>query len=270
VIHTDTRYLVSLPEDISQRPSEVKDIPFPCIRKWRINSINDLYALLDLSNADNISLYCVNHPRKFFFTPIPSQLTTLKLSNFVVTSESLPGTQRYSLPCLTSLGLSSVLFHGPMRRYFHCPKLSCLSYDILDHIWVPDTIVEDIKDPFGAPIQETFDEAFFQETPVLGSIYFAGTRLGDAVVPILASCPLLHTLDIDDCPIERFIQPFINELQDPKYLPALRVLCVDDSWPTQCNLSFEEFVVQCCSKRRDIYVFGNGEGINTKAYPDGD
>jgi hypothetical protein len=227
---------------------------FSNIRTWRIEGRNDLLALLDLSSADSLDFWSTNDFMNRLLAPLPSQLTTLRLGRIVFTPESLQHGQRHALPCLTSLMVRDIILFGPMSKYFHCPKLDHLSYNIYPRDFILANAIDVQKSPYHAPILETFDKTFFQETLALRSIIFAGTTMDEAVVPFLASCPILHSLEMRDCRIEGFIFPFLETLQNAKCFPAMRTLHFEYSWPAQLELSYEEFVAQCNSLRRGIQV----------------
>jgi hypothetical protein len=229
-----------------------------------------LLASLDLSNADTLEFWSPSAPIDLLSTPIPSQLTTLKLDLVVFTPESLPSGRRHFLPCLTSLTLLSVAFIGPMRNYFHCPKLFHLHYHIKADYYIFYNIVEECRNPYQALTRKTFDEAFFQETPALESIFLGGTALDDALALTLAFCPVLHSLTIKRCYIEEFVHPFLESLQDLKYLPSLRILHIDDSWPIRLDLSFTEFVGECSSKRPRLDIISNKRVVDPEEFYDSD
>jgi hypothetical protein len=237
--------------------SPLREISFPSIRSWRIEAKNEFFASLDLSSADAIEFWSTNRPTNRLFAPIPNQLTNLKLDRVIFTIESLPGGQRYSLPYLTSLTLRNIIFFGPMRKYFHCPKLGHLLYTIFSRSSTLGTAIEGCKNPYQVPIQHAFDKIFFQETPVLEFIILEGTTLDDALVPILASCPALHSLEIEDCRMESFIHPFLDTLQDTKSFPSMKMIHIDGSWPAKLDLSYQEFVAQSIYRRPEIYISGD-------------
>jgi hypothetical protein len=195
--------------------------------------------------------------------PIPRQLTTLRLEKIIFTPESLRGSQRQFLPFLSSLTLVDIVFLGPMRQYFHFPKLNSLCYSIVTSNLAWDTTMEGIKNPFWSSIQETFDTAFFQENLALEKISFEGIQLDEAVVTILASCPALHTLEIKESGIDGFICPFLERLSDEEYLPSLQMLGINCSWSPLYSLSYGEFMTECRSTRPRVVIFGDG-GLSYK------
>jgi hypothetical protein len=268
--YTLMSYTADLAAEILQRPSVLKGISFPSIRKWLIEGENEFLASLDLRHADAIELWSTNNPTNRLFASFPNQLTTLTLDLVIFTLDALPGGRRHSLPCLTSLTLSNIVFLGPIRRYFHCPKLNYLEYNVAVSDLREGTAVEVTKNPYQAPMQETFDQTFFQESSALGYIRLRGTRLNDASVPILTSCPVLYSLKLEECRMETFIHPFLKKLQDSKYLPNLRTLSIDDSWPPRPFLPYRRFVAQCNSIRPGMDVFGNGQKISPDAFSDTD
>jgi hypothetical protein len=75
----------------------------------------------------------------------------------------------------------------------------------------------------------------------------------------LNSCPNLRTLEIHDCGIEYFIGSVLENLQDAKYFPSLGLLTINSSWPVKLDISYDEFRVQCSSKRPEFYISGNGQ-----------
>jgi hypothetical protein len=233
---------------------------------------NELLALLELDNAETLDFWSSNRPKYRLVAPIPSQLTKLTLEHVVFTPKSLQDGQRHFLPRLKSLRLNNIVFLGPMRKYFHCPKLEHLSYSIDSGGSAIGTILGDIDNPYQAPTRNIFDQAFFQETLALKSILLHGTRMDEALVSILAYCPLLLSLKIEECRIETFTQSFLENLTDPTYLPTLRELCFDESWPLWSNLPYEDFMVLCGSKRPWIYMTGNGLRLCDEAleFSDGD
>jgi hypothetical protein len=247
--------------------SELKAISFPTIRKWTIEGSYEFLASLDVSGADALDFWSVNPLTDRLLNPIPNKLTKLVLSHVLFIPESLLGGQPYFLPFLNSLALSDVIFFGPMRKYFLCPNLNRLDYDISPHELSQHNIaMEFSENPYSVPIRDALDQAFFQESSTLKYISLGGTKMDDVLVPILEHCPVLYCLEIAICRIGTFIQPFLEKLQDPKYLPTLRILDVDDSWPIHPALSFNEFVVQCGSKRRELYVCGNGRQMDPDFY----
>jgi hypothetical protein len=193
------------------------------------------------------------------FSPIPNQLTELTLCLVIFRLDSLPSGQRHSLPCLTSLSLEEVIFIGPVSKFFHCPKLEKLRYVASTEGMEGPTTLEGYKRHYMAPIEQVLDEAFFRETRDLSSIFLHATALGDDLKTSLGSCPALYSLEILDCPLKKFIQPFLENLQDMKYFPSLRRLCIDDSWPTKFGMSYDEFAARCRSERPSICVFSSGE-----------
>jgi hypothetical protein len=256
-IYTDIRYTVRLEDNIYLLLSDLRGISFPSIRNWRILGQNELVASLDLSNADTLDFQSDNSPMGRFLAPIPNQLTALKLEYTIFTPESLPDGSRHSLLLLTSLTLVDVIFFGPICKYLHCPKLNHLCYTISSDNITVETAVEVSRNPYRTPIQEIFGDAFFQETPVLNFIYLEGTTINDALVPILESRVVLQSLEIRYCLMEGFIKLFLGRLQDPKYLLALQMLRVDNSWPSQPELPLAEFVTECNSRRPGLYVVGS-------------
>jgi hypothetical protein len=241
----------------SRHMPELQTISFPNVNILQLEGENELLASLDISNADTLEFRSTSDPLDRLFAPIPSLLTTLILEFIIFTPESLSTGQRHFLPYLINLTLLNVVFLGPMRKYFHCPKLIRLRYSIKSPDFVCNTIVENSKNPYQAPAQETFDEAFFQETPVLGSISLEGTAMDRVLVLNLASCSSLHELTIKGCSIERFIHPFLEKWQEAKYLPSLRTLRIDNSWPLQFGMSVAEFRARCAARRPLVDVIGN-------------
>jgi hypothetical protein len=237
---------------------ELKNIPFPTIREWRLEAGVDLFDSLNLNAADSVSFFCMDYEKHRFFAPIPTQLTTLVITCVVFTSESLSSGQRHILPCLTSLSLEEVAFVGHIRKFFHCPKLENLRYIAAPDGLDDNPIVEGNQSHYMALIEQALDEAFFRETPALVSISLQGATLGDGLKPTLASCPVLRSLEILDCYVEKLIQPFLENLQDMKYFPSLEKLCIDDSWPTNLDISYDEFAARCRSERPGICVFSSG------------
>jgi hypothetical protein len=227
-----------------------------------------LLTLLDLSNASTLEFRSTGLPLDLLSTPIPSQLTTLELDLVVFEPNSLPEGQRHFLPSLTSLTLLSVAFVGPMRHYFHCPNLVHLHYHIKSEYYTRYNFVKEGKNPYQAFISKTFDEAFFQETSSLESIFLGGTALDKALTLALVSCPLLHSLNMKRSDMERFAHPFLEKLQDPNDLPSLRLLCIDDSWPMQLDMSFAKFVVECGSRRPQMDINGNKKVVDFEEVDD--
>jgi hypothetical protein len=257
--YTNTRYTVTAADQDFQGSFELKDISIPSIRKWELETTVDLFASLDLSAADSVSFFCMGYSTKPLFSPIPNQLTELQLSLVILRLDSLPSGQRHFLPSLTSLSLSEVIFIGPVRKFFHCPKLEKLRYVASTEGVEGPTTLEGFKRLYMAPIEEILDEIFFRDTPSLSSIFLHATALSDDLKASLGSCPVLRSLEILDCPLEKFIQPFLENLQDTKYFPSLQRLCIDDSWPTEFDMSYDEFAVRCRSARPGICVFSSGK-----------
>jgi hypothetical protein len=257
-IDTNVRCIATHGVDSVQELPVLEDISFPSIRTWRIHSKTHLFSLYDFSTANSIHFFSTNYPMDRFLAPIPTQLTTLQLKNVVFTPNSLPTGQRHSLPCLTTLLFENVVLSGPMRRYFYCPRLERLYYLITFDELVINTTIEGCKDPYKLPVHQTIDETFCKEMSALVDVSLRGTTMDDALRSTLASCPHLNILEIQDCRIEKFIGPFLENLQDTKYFPSLGRLIINDSWPAKPDILYEEFMAQCSSKRPSIYISGNG------------
>jgi hypothetical protein len=263
--------MCTLPADWSiQALSDLRDISFPNIRSWRIESTNELIASLDLSGAESIDFWSSNYPKTRFLGPIPNQLTNLTLSRIILTLESLTGGQRYSLPYLTSLTLRNIVLIGPMCKYFHCPKLDRLVYDISYDCSSLNNAIQGCTNPCQIPIQQTFDKVFFQESPALEFILLQGTTIDNKLVPILASCAVLRSLEIIECHIGRFVHPFLEVLRDPEYLPSLQTVYIDTLWSTPPDLRFQDFVKLCKSTRPGIIVSGNRRRESSEESSDSD
>jgi hypothetical protein len=258
-----TPYAAKREYDIYRALPELKDISFPSIRNWQIKGENKLFASLDFRNASTLDFESENSPIDRLLAPIPSQLTTLKLDKIIFTPESLPGGRRHSLPFLTNLTLVDIVFLGPMRKYFHCPKLKYLRYSISLSHSARDTIVENSRNPFWASIQDTLDHAFFQEASRLEFLSLESIKMDNVTASILASCPVLHTLEIKESGLDEFIWPFLESLRDPRYLPSLRMLYISRSWLLHYALSCHQFVAQCSSMRPQLYVVIDGMPFET-------
>jgi hypothetical protein len=250
---------VSAPDQDFQELFELKDISLPRIRNWRLAVTVDLFASLDLSAAESISFISNDYPARPFSTPIPNQLTELSLALVIFRHDSLPSGQCHSLPCLTSLSLEEVIFIGSVSKFFHCPKLEKLRYVASTEGMQDSTTLESYKSHYMAPIEELLDEAFFRETPSLSSIFLQATALGGDLKASLGSCPVLHSLEILDCRLKKFPRLFLKNLQDMKYFPSLKRLCIDDSWPAKPDMSYDEFAARCRSERPEICVFSSGK-----------
>jgi hypothetical protein len=150
-----------------------------------------------------------------------------------------------------------MVFLGPMRKIFYCPKLSYLHYGISNSEFAGDTVERDTRNPFLSPVRYLLDEIFFQETPALRSISLKGTEMDDVFAPILASCPTLRTLKIKNCRIATFLDQFLEHLQDTRRFPSLRTFCMYNSWPFELELSYEELAAHCSAKRPGIRMLGN-------------
>jgi hypothetical protein len=230
---------------------------FPNIQIWRVSGDVELLTSLDISGANIIDFSSHHCFTNRLFPPIliSTQLTELELSQVNFTPESLPGGQRHFLPCLTFLTLWDVKFSGPLQNYFHFPKLYQLEYKIMFFRFSNDPHLAP------APIQEVLDQAFCQEAATVEAILFDGARASEALVRNLASFPILRNLELDDCLIGEFIHPFLEKLQDPKCFPSLVRLCIDHSWLDQLDLSYNDFVAQCRSRRPGITIFGDGRHL---------
>jgi hypothetical protein len=245
-------------DHIFQASSGLNDIKFSSIREWRLEGDIDLFGSLNFSAASSIMFLHTSYPMKGLFPPIPNHLTKLELICVTFTLESLPSGQRHFLPCLNTLSFEDVIFTDLIRKFFHCPKLRNLRHSISFDEEDNDTTTEGHDSRYKAAIRDHLDETFFEETPVLVSISIQGITLDDDLRSTIASCPVLHSLEITDCGIRKFIQPFLENLQDTKYFPSLERLCIDDSWPANFNMSCDEFAAHCRSKRPGIYFSGNG------------
>jgi hypothetical protein len=245
-MHANIRYVVSNAEEIQQTLPGLKDISFPSTQKWSIMSNTEFLASLELSNAREITFRSADSTN-LFSAAISSQLTRLDIARVSFAIESLPGGQRYSLPCLGSLLLEDVILSGPISHYFYCPKLHYIGYM---------TMLPGLSTTM-APIQEAFDEAFCRESPALETIFLKGVTINDAMVRIIAPLPILRTLSIDGCHPGEFIHPFLEKLEDPEYLPSLKSLFIKKSRPVRLDLSYDEFAAQCRSRRPGICVWGN-------------
>jgi hypothetical protein len=245
-MQADLRSTASSAAEIQENLPVLEDISFQNIRTWRITSKIDILASLNLNNATDIVFRSIDSMNRFF-APIPIQLTDLELSQVSFTIKSLPGGQRYSLPCLTSLALEDVVVFGSLSDYFHCPKLNNLDY-----------VINSPSARYNvAPIQETFDEVFCRESRGLKLMGLEGVIMTDALVRSLASFPNLCALQVQDCHPDEFIPPFLERLQDPKYLPRLKWIRMEKSWSFPLELPYEEFAAQCNSSRPGVHVIGS-------------
>ncbi|CAG8700103.1 4243_t:CDS:2, partial [Acaulospora colombiana] len=247
-----------LMEHLYQESSGLSEISFPNVETWRLEGENGLIRSLDLSGARTVKFLSMDYPNKPIVANFPSHLTELDLVCVILAPESLQSGQRQSLPCLKSLRLEDVLFIGPFQKYFHCPRLESLTYWI-PHKDVEETTIEGSRLLYKDPVLQVFEVSFFRETSALSFLHLEGTTLDVSTAPTLAACPMLRELEIKDCHINEFIHPFIRRLGKMAHFPSLKVLSIHDSWPSNAEMSHEEFMAQCGSKRPGLYYTGNGQ-----------
>ncbi|PVG01772.1 hypothetical protein CPB86DRAFT_57876 [Serendipita vermifera] len=246
----------------------LKELLFPNIETWRLEGENELLRSLDLSGAKKVDFRSIDYPFRPIMANLPDDLTTLNLACVVFTLNSLSCGQRQCLPCLTSLILEDVIFIGPFRKYFHCPRLRYLSYVVSPDVRGNENIVEGRKKYYKTPIRETFDDTFFRDSSGLFTLFLGGTTMDTALVRTLAGCPMLHTLRMQDCLIVDFIHPFMEQLEDITKFPSLKLLSIDNSWPGEIYISYEEFTAKCSSKRPHLDITGNNQQEFVKTPPE--
>jgi hypothetical protein len=187
---------------------------------------------------------------------IPSQLTKLFLGSVRFPQIPPSGNPPQYLPVLRTLELQDVVFSGLVRNYLHCPKLVELSCHYSEENSAHDALQRK-RGHYRDPVQRLFDESFFRGVPNLESIVLHGLTLGVTLAGILQSCPLLHTMRVEDCGMRRFVLSFANYIGHKKPFPSLKVLTIDDSWPMKFDTSYEEFHEHCGLKRPQLWITGN-------------
>jgi hypothetical protein len=239
-----------------REPSRLTDIPLSHIKSWVLEADVDVLKAFDLKDADSIKFTGIRWPPSPVDSLLPSQLTQLSLGNVTFSSSLLRNLLPHCLPHLIILELEDVDFQEPIGRYLQCPKIKRLCYtaSIYDPIFHSMSPYRRSK----TAVWERLDEAFFRDTPNLGTLSLRGTSLDAIPTVILQNLPLLENLVVENCRLGTFISSFLEFLQDTRCFPTLKSLYVDDSWPVECDMSFPEFVTNCIDRRPEIQVSGNG------------
>jgi hypothetical protein len=187
---------------------------------------------------------------------IPVQLTKLFLGSVKFPQIPPSGNPPQYLPELRVLELQGVVFDGRVRDYLRCPKLVELSYRCSEGKFVDDT-TERKQHHYRDLVQDLFDESFFRGVPNLEYLFLHGLTLDAVLADFLKSCPLLHTMIVEDCQMKEFILSFASYIGDEKPFPSLKVLRIDDSWPMKFNTLYQEFHEYCRIKRSQLWITGN-------------
>jgi hypothetical protein len=239
-------------------------ITLPNVKTVEFSGGVKFFDIFELSGVESLRFMHTGWQSNRMTGSIPSQLTKLFLGSIrfppIPPSSNLP----QSLPALRTLELQDVVSSGLIQDYLRCPKLVELSCRCSKGNSGRD-VLERRRGHYRYPVQRLFDESFFRGVPNLESILLHGLTLGVIPASIPQSCPLLHTMRVEDCEMRKFLLSFANYIRDEKTFPSLRVLRIDDSWPMNLNTSYEQFHEYCRLKRPQLWITGN-ERIEI-AYP---
>ncbi|PVF92328.1 hypothetical protein CPB86DRAFT_830078, partial [Serendipita vermifera] len=230
-------------------------VTLPNVKSWDIDNEVDILHVLDLSGAESLTLFGIYPPQEIM-APIPTQLTKLFLGLVSFKVDWVPAGAPQSLLALVTLELEDVNFEGPVRKYLHCPNLKNLTYRATSD-GPPSEDTEEEKNHFEHPLQQLFDEPFFKATPDLETLSVEGLTLNDASVTILQSCAHLQSMKIGDCRVKEFLSRFTKSLEDQSTFPSLMSIRIDDSWPTEADMTYEEFIKYNVAQRPTMRIFGN-------------
>ncbi|PVG01768.1 hypothetical protein CPB86DRAFT_57820 [Serendipita vermifera] len=188
---------------------------------------------------------------------IPSQLTSLTLGLVSLTVDALPSRVPHSLPVLTKLELEDVNFDGPVRKYLRCPKVKQLIYRATADDIPLDSDSEEGKNHYGDLARQLFDAHFFKSVPHLETVSLDGLKLDGDLVTILQSCNHLQSLMIEDCQISEFLTPLTESFGKKESFPSVVEVRIDDSWPIEVEMTFDEFTSRCRVQRPATWISGN-------------
>lgn len=235
-----------LPRNFNRRTK----ISLPKVQVCRLHGGDDIISLhgLDLSGMDTLE-WSSTAPTPSSIGILPNQLTNLTLRRFQISVKGLPGSQPYFLPNLVILKLQEILMDDVLDAFFKCSRLKRLYYQSCAYA---------LSNPTGYTNRRSrrvIDEAFIQQTSLLEHISLQGVTLNFALP--LQLCRHLCSLIIDDCLIGEFLLTFVDSLQEPASFPSLQLLQIDNSWPSDSQMSYQEFARRCVTKRPSLWISGN-------------
>ncbi|PVG01726.1 hypothetical protein CPB86DRAFT_781103 [Serendipita vermifera] len=84
----------------------------------------------------------------------------------------------------------------------------------------------------------------------------------------LQDCPSLLGLLIHDCDVESFFLTFIDHMQNAGYLPSLRTLQLDRSWPRYLDATYTDLEKYCASERPNLLIFSSERNFEDEGISD--
>ncbi|PVG01756.1 hypothetical protein CPB86DRAFT_57680 [Serendipita vermifera] len=233
--------------------SELAPIPLPNVQTCQFHNHHGLLKVFNLSNAEKLDIqYWVNAP-DFTINSLPTHLTEMLLGHLTFTTAMLSTAGPHFMPYLKTLIIDTITCQGPLKRYFHVPKLKhfqikrvFFSFDYNN----PDEEEEIRVDS----AQLLCDDSFFRSIPELEVLSLRGMTINGEFVAGLRACLLLERLTLVDCSIEEFIHSFLARVANIKTFPALKFLDLSYSWPKKSDTSYKHFVARCTVERPQLRV----------------
>ncbi|PVG01794.1 hypothetical protein CPB86DRAFT_870858 [Serendipita vermifera] len=232
---------------------------------------NDEYDYMDFSEVVTICSW----PGGTSTTPIALTKLSLAFVNFKFSN--IATGKPYDLPYLKILRLERLEVEGPLQKYLVMPSLQRL--ELLNVNFSPgdDNEWREYKGSVYDPVLHT-DILLSEDFLNLETLHLSGMETDDELVVKLSGmetddeldseisgkgaaggldiklrpCPKLKTLRVCSLSLETFIPSFIESLAETGSFPSLKKLELDDSWPTELDMSYEEFVEHCFRVRPDM------------------
>jgi hypothetical protein len=232
--------------------------PTPQIKSWTLFGPSQSMGFFDFSGAKELFFSCLGPSDDFRMAFLSSQLTKLVLKDLEWDPDTLSGYESHLMPQLIELRLINFGIEGRFQDFLQCPKLKRLYLDRAE-FFTPKKAEEDDE----ITLIETLlsHSISFRSLPELEGLYVRRGHLDGGVVGALQSCPLLQHLATDWCDIEEFIPSFTTAISDIKNFPALKSLCIDNSWRAEEPWSRKEFAGYCAGQRAGLTVSSNDMGL---------
>jgi hypothetical protein len=159
---------------------------------------------------------------------------------------------------LTHLQLESMLVDGMLGEYISAPNLKHLVL-IGNVSSEPESLLVENR----RWNRVLCDTRFLQATPLLETIKLMRGHIDKRAVEGLKSCTLLKTLAIEQCDISHFVLPLLDSSQSNRLLPSLEIFDIKNSWPTDLDMTFEEFRQRFMVHRPNVVLSNHTD----KEYP---
>jgi hypothetical protein len=226
-------------------------VSFPQIKSWELNTPAQVLHVVDLTGATDLSLSCKGFRDKLVPTLLPSQLTTLRLTDLLFESETLSPNVPHLMPHLVGLMIVDSIMQGRLQDYFDCPKLTSL---FLEHVGFYSIETDEKGEPINI-IDVPFSESVsFSSLPELENLYLRSMGLDEKLPAALQPCLHLEQIHTQFCFIGNFLPSFAAAMADSKKLPALKSLHLECPLRVKEPWSLEKFTRECVNHRPGLTI----------------